>query len=196
MKNTLIAAAAAFSALGMSGAQASTVLTDTQFFSVTTGEDFVFEFVGVPANTGGGGTLVLEFKGDYIPISEGLPGLEFVTLTFDGVVGSAVIENGEVTSNTIAGLTLDSITEDPIFSDDEQFMATFTLSDSLLDLALFGGVLRAVLDNNPGVNLVDSDDFNSFTLTYNVSEVPLPSALPLMAAGLGLLAARRRKAQA
>ncbi|MEM9839938.1 MAG: PEP-CTERM sorting domain-containing protein [Pseudomonadota bacterium] len=196
MKTLILTAASVAAAFGLTAANASTVLTDTQFFSVTTGQDFTFEFLNPDANAGGTGTLVLDLKGDYIPISLNLPGFEFVTLTFDGVMGAAVIENGSVTSNTIVGLTLDNITEDTAFNDDEQFQATFIMSEALLNMALSGGVLRAVLDNSSGVNLVDGNDFNSFSLTYNASQVPVPGALPLMAAGLGAIATRRRKSKA
>ena len=180
--------------LGTSTAEAVT-FSQTQYFS-TGGEAFTFSFTGAPANLGGGGTLLLELKGDYSPSS----GTERTVLTFGGVSGSATFGNGVIDANSIGGLGLNGFTTISTAPNDEQFSVEFLLDNALLDQVVAGGTISATLDNTPQVDLgIDGQDFNSFAISYNndLPQIPLPPTVWLLLGSLGLfgvsrgLAARR-----
>jgi hypothetical protein len=65
--------------VAVSGTAQAVTFSETQYFT-TAGQAFTFSFSGVPANAGGGGTLELEFKGDYEPFDATTKNVELFLL--------------------------------------------------------------------------------------------------------------------
>jgi hypothetical protein len=106
-------------------------------------------------------------------------------------------DEGEKLVKTIDGLSRVNFDYLSLTQEDERFIGEFEMTDSLINQIVAGGTIGATLDNDDGVNLVDSDDFNSFSMTYNAGSaaVPLPATAPLFLGALGLLAFRARRAR-
>ena len=187
MKKTLASLGAA---LALTGTALAAPVSETQLQAQTVGgQDFMFSFTDLNASDGTGGLLILRAQGDYTGGSD-----ETLAWDAEGVLGSAAVGGfGSDGSGGIGG-PFDFAT---LFqaAGNIEFQVTYALSALQLDTLLADGNVDIAVDLAAGVGLFQPPNFVEFTLQYNdvPSEVPLPAALPLFAAGLGFLGLRRKR---
>lgn len=187
MKRTL-AALGALAAMAGAASAAPVTRTDLQTQTVA-GQNFNFVFSGLAASDGTGGTLVLRAQGDY-------DGGAAETLAWDaeGVVGAAAVGGFVAGMNGVGGpFDFANVFQG---GGNIEFQRTYNLSALELDTLLADGTLSIFVDLASTVGLFQAPNFVEFTLSYNSSEIPVPAALPLFAAGLAGFGALRRKRKA
>ncbi len=181
----MIGAVAPGCALSLAGAaQAAPVSVSDLQNQTTAGQNFNFNFNGLAASDGTGGTLVLHAQGDYE--NGGLNTNEFLDWTAEGVVGATGVGNfnGTVGSGgpfdfAIVSQALGNI----------EWQRAYTLTGAELDALLADSVISVFVDLADGVGLFNPPNFVEISINYNsaTNVVPLPAGLPLIAGGLGML---------
>lgn len=187
-----IACAAIAVAVGTSGALAATT-SQSQFLTVD-GQSLAFDFVGLGASDGTGGTLSIatgvslgEDGSEGVDIDASFGEVELFDLAFGGTslgayscgspAGATAIPNATVTSTVNCVFSLD-----------------VDLDASLLTSAVADGSTSVVVDFSDAVRGFAAGDEIVATLTYGeVAPIPLPASGLLLAGALGMLGLRRRR---
>lgn len=184
-------AAAALSVAMASSAFAVTV-SDEQVMT-TNGQDFTFEFTGLPQSNGAGGTLTISSG-----ISESNPGVwdgfdidgqsnsnEFFEVLFEGTSLGTYNCAGNRGHTLIAGCTGSGV--------DQIFSLSLALSPSMITSALTDGSVAIAVNFSRRVNHLGDRDVLRSALTFEAIHVtPIPMSAVLLATGLVGLAALRR----
>lgn len=185
---------AAFAALALSGAAQAATFTksQTQILEID-GQDLTFTFAGLLPSDGTGGTLTIASG-----INEAKPGSfdgldinqsnEFFALSIEGTSFGNFNCTGAGGHIRIAGANNDS---------DCDFSLPIALSAAQLGHFLADGILTASIDFSAAVGAFapgERDQVN-VSLSYETppAPVPLPATGLLLLAGLGTIAARRRR---
>ncbi len=188
--------AAALFGLVASAAQAVPVtVSDLQLQAdKTVPQTFTFDFTGLAASDGTGGTFTITARGDY-----GAQSSEYLIWTAESAIDGLTSEKIGICSN--AGVCTGSPDSVTVFLNDAdyQFTKTYTISGAELTALLADGAISVSVLQGPSVNSpnVKAPPFVEISFSYNtgVSAVPLPAALPLFLSGVGGIGflARRRK---
>lgn len=159
----------------------------------TDGQDFTFDFLGLPASDGSGGQFSFYARGDYTD-----PQFETPFITFEFVSGTLQLNDMGVVSNTVAGLSL--FANNTVAGGggvDQVLDFVFDMDGSLLDSLLADNMITVFVDNPDSVNAQSSyRDFVQLTFDYNSAPKQVPTPAPLALMGLGLVGigfVRRRK---
>lgn len=173
--------------LATPSAFATPITVSDQKSITTSGQNFDFNFVGLPA-TGTAGQFSITLNGDYSGFT-----FESAVVTADVASGNIDLGDGSqangIISNSIAGLSLNSYSITTFGFDDVEQSWIFDISDSLFGSLLADGSLTATVQNDSGVNPFNqvNPDFVrvGYSFSSNVNAVPAPATLPIL--GLGLL---------
>lgn len=160
----------------------------------SSGQNFVFNFLGLDGSDGSGGLFNFSARGDYTdPINER------PTITLDALSGSLVLNDSGIVSNTITGLSLN--TNNTVAGGggvDQALSYIFNLNGALLDSLLTDSNITVNVDNSSSVDSQASfRDFVQVGFNYESSSAPVPAPATLALFGLGLAGlgwSRRKKA--
>ncbi|GEM_PF-2503719 len=173
--NKIIITAAALTAASASAAFASIPVNLTGEENITaTGQDFTFNFNGVPAALSEG-VLTIEALGDYSVVP---PSSETLTWDVDGVASGVGFD-----ASAFSG---------PVDLFQNAVSQSFVISLADMQTITADGFVTVSLDNSDAVNFFTDqpEDFVKFSLSF--TGVPTPGAAGLLAVA-GLAAVRRRR---
>jgi hypothetical protein len=188
MKKIIIAGLMLFFGTSLTIANAALVTLNSTQNQTVSGENFNFNFTGLAASDGTGGTFVLHAQGDYDGGSN-----ETLAWDIDGLLSQSAV-GGFINGTGGLGGPFDFATVFQPLGNIE-FQRTYAISAAVLNSILADGMLNIFIDLASSVNLFNPPNFVEVTLSYNtgVSNVPVPAALFMFApALLGFLGLRRR----
>lgn len=181
-KLAILLASIAPVALGTAGTASAATLVSSQVQTVD-GQNFNFQWTGVPAPTGAG-TLTFLIRGDF---SGNFPGNESYDFNLENVL-----------TGTNLGLNTGTLVQDYGF-DDRKFTQSFALSLSQLQTLTADGKIDLFVDYAFGVSAtLPAAPSITATIDYvSTSAVPEPSTWAMMMAGFGAVgfALRRKQRQ-
>lgn len=170
-------------------------------------QSFTFTFDATKSSNGAGGLLTVRASGDYtaddVPKHSAINSQENLSIVFESGLGSVLLDESGVLSNSVAGLSLLSFESQRVYYVfDTSFTAIFSLSANLLDQLLADQTVEFEAVNGRTVGRFfyfgkeNTDrDYVEVSLSYNElasSAIPSPASASLIILGLGLLLFRRR----
>lgn len=149
-----------------------------------TAQSFQFDFLNLP-NNAYGGHFDITLNGDY---SQNFLTTETATISLDTAVGSLVLNNSlsGILNNSIKGLLKVSYSRTLDYYDSE-LNYSFFLTKQLLSDILSDGEIHLTVTNGSRVSVYEYTDPDFINVGFRYAAVPLPAALPLLAAGFGLM---------
>lgn len=186
-KTTILAAAA--TALFATSATAATV-TYSQTQSLTSaGQDLAFDFTGLDASDGTGGTLTL--VGNTLDL--GSASSEYMDISIESVGFGRWSCGGNGTGSTNIPGWVDNVS---FFANGSRcaFSLNITVSGAQLDTFLTDGTVSILAAMGSGVSVLGGPSDNlTASLTYDTAVVPVPASGAFLLTGLIAVAVMRRR---
>lgn len=184
-------------------AQAAPISVSQLTNQTVVGENFNFNFLGLAASDGTGGTFTLHAQGDY-------DGRDDETLTWDidgllaagpvggfcstGITAVCTSPNGAANNGGVGGPFDFVNVVQPLGN--VEFQRTYTLDALTLDAILADGMANIFVDLANNIGFFNPPNFVEVTLSYESRSVPVTGTLALFALGLLGLGFKRRGSHA
>ena len=196
-KTSLLACAAV---LGMAGAASATTVTLSETLT-SQGQDMQFLFTGLGASNGTGATLTLATTGTGrrgtlgFDLSGAFPGEdEYFTVSFEGASQGSYSCGGSSSNGSTA---ISGATDNSFNYNDCVFSLELAIAAADFDSLIADGTFDLGVDFGAHVSTFGHRDVLSATLSYadiaDIAPVPLPASGLLLLAGLGGVAALKRR---